>query len=215
MMSHQYRRVLFGFLVPLGLLAVSVIYGACTPGSELTAAESDIVITLYDTDFNFGSVKTFSMPDTIYAITEESLKASEIDYADQRAILDLVASKFEDRGYQLVDVAQSPDFAVMLTEQQVDYWNLYSWVPWYPWYGGGWWWYYPPATGVSYAFSTGTLYVQMGDFDEAPSDPEKAPDAHWYASMNGITNDTKSNVRRRVTDSINQAFDQSPYLKTK
>jgi len=34
-------------------------------------------------------------------------------------------------------------------------------------------------------------------------------------TMNGITDDTDANLRKRFSDSINQAFEQSPYLKTK
>ncbi|MCK5618107.1 MAG: DUF4136 domain-containing protein, partial [Candidatus Krumholzibacteria bacterium] len=206
-----------GLLVPLGLLLLAGVYGACTPGSDITAAESDVVVTLFDNDFNFGSIKTYSMPDSIMMISADSLETSDMDHDTQKEIIDLVESNFTSRGYQRIDPAQSPDFNVVLTEQRVEHWNLYTYNPWNPWYGGWgyYWWYYPPSTGVSYAFTTGTLFIQMGEFEENPGDTGKTKTAYWYASMNGVLDDSQANLRRRFTDSINQAFDQSPYLKTK
>jgi hypothetical protein len=35
----------------------------------------------------------------------------------------------------------------------------------------------------------------------------------WFAGINGITNDSNVNLSNRISDAIEQAFKQSPYLK--
>jgi hypothetical protein len=211
----MFRRASLPFV--FGILLVVVIYGACTPGSDITAAESDVVVTAYDNQFNFGSVKYYAMPDSMFQITSDpdESKTSDLPYQTQLQIMNLVEQNFTARGYERVDTnaTPAPDFVVILAEQKVTNYNLYSYYPWYPWYG--YWWYYPPTVGVSYAFTLGTLFIQMGEVEANP-DPDQASTktAYWYAAMNGILDDTQANLEARFTDSINQAFTQSPYLKT-
>jgi hypothetical protein len=200
-------------LVPVALLLAAVIYGACTPGSEITAAESDVVLTLYDKDYDFGAVKRYAMPDSVIHITgdPDSTDSPLISREYDDEILALVRSNFADRGYVLVDTnaVPAPDFAVVVTAQATQYWNMYSyWNPWYPWY-----WYPPPTVGVSYAFTIGTLYVQMGDLDLGVIEEDGPGTAHWSANMNGIIS-SGTGTTDRLFDAINQSFVQSPYLKT-
>lgn len=215
MMSFLSRRAYL--LVALGLLLVAAVYGACTPGSDLTAAESDVVATLYDSDFNFGSVKTYALPDSIFrTISEDNGSGSDfLTREEELRILALIESNFEDRGYVKVDTNATPppDFLVVVAAQVVDYWNLYSYNPWYPWWGY-YWWYYPPSVGVSYAFSLGSLFVQMGEFAERSPGDSSTRTSYWMAGLNGVLNDTSSNRGSRLTSGINQMFEQSPYLKT-
>jgi hypothetical protein len=215
MTSFLSRRAFL--LVPLGLLLIAAVYGACTPGSEITVAESDVVLTLFDKDFNFGAVKTYAMPDSIYHFTGDPDTSGPAGKYDQD-MLALIESNFEKRGYTRVadPGTTTPDFSVVVAAVETETWNVYSyypWNPWYPWYPY-WGWYYPPYYGTSYAFTLGTLIIQMGEFAENPPDDEAQKTAYWYAAANGVLDDTEKNLVRRFTDSINQAFDQSPYLKS-
>jgi hypothetical protein len=219
MMKFFSRRVLL--LASFGVLLVALIYAACTPGSSITASESDVVVTLYDNQFNFDGVVTYVMPDSILHITGDSSQADSplLSRENDQQILDLVANNFANRGYDRrpTSEAATVDFQVLITAQAVEYWNLYSYYPWNPWYPGypGWGWYYPPSVGASYAFSVGTLFVQMGEFEVNDGTGDIEPKvAYWYAALNGVLDDTSQNRKRRVTDGINQAFDQSPYLRT-
>jgi hypothetical protein len=218
MMSFLSRRTYL--LVPLGLLLVACVYGACTPGSDITASESDVVVTLYDTDFDFGSVKYYAMPDTIVDLTPDGSQSGDgkLTEQDEQDILQLIRDNFANRGYVKVDTNDTqnpPQFAVVVSAQATDYWNLYSYYPWNPWgWWGYYWWYYPPTVGTSYAFTSGTLYVQMGDFEVFDPDADESKTGYWMGVQNGVLNDTSANLKRRVTDGINQMFDQSPYLKT-
>ena len=201
-------------LVPVALLLVAVIYGACTPGNEITVAESDVVVTLFDKDYDFGSAKRYAMADSIFHITGDPDEPDSplLSRDNDEAILNLIRSNFEGRGYTLVDTnaVPAPDFSVVVTAQAVENWSLHSYYPWNPWYG--YWWYYPPSVGVSYAFTLGTLFIHMGE--PGQSDGEDTKTAYWLAAMNGVMDDSSANLNRRVTDSINQSFVQSPYLKT-
>jgi len=202
-------------LVPVALLLAAVIYGACTPGTEITAAESDVVLTLYDKDYDFAAVKRYAMPDSIFHITgdPDSTDSPLLSRDDDDEILALVQSNFADRGYVLVDTnaVPAPDFAVVVTAQATQYWNLQTWYPWNPW--NPWWWYPPPTVGVSYAFTLGSVYIQMGTFDLGVGDGESPGTAHWSANMNGIMS-SGTGATDRLFDAINQSFVQSPYLKT-
>jgi hypothetical protein len=205
-------------LFPLGVLLAAAVYlGACTPGSEITASESDIVGTLYNNQFDFGAVMTYAMPDSIFHITgDDDEPDSDLISRDNDAdILALVESKFEARGYTRVDPGANPDFQVLIAVTAVEVWGVYSYYPWNPWYPGYPWygWYYPPAVGASYQYTLGTLFIQMGEyFDTIPGD--ETPAAYWMAAVNGVMDDTSSNRARRLTSGINQAFTQSPYLKS-
>jgi hypothetical protein len=207
-------------LVPLGLLLCAALYGACTPGSDITAAESDVVVTHYDTEFDFGTVKYYAMPDSIIELTADPDKPGDplISPENEQEILTLVRDEFAKRGYQRVDTNDTqnpPEFSVIVSAQAVDNYSLYTYNPWNPW--GYYWWYYPPTVGVSYAFTLGTLFIQMGEF--APFDPDNPDEddpkvAYWMGVQNGVLNDSSANLERRFRDGILQMFEQSPYLKT-
>jgi hypothetical protein len=218
-MQTTFIRRLY-LLAPLGLLLFAGVYGACTPGNEITASESDVVVTFFDTDFDFGSVKYYAMPDTIIILTADPDNPGDplISAEDEQQILSLVRDNFADRGYERSDTNDTqnpPQFAVVVSAQAVDNYSVYSYYPYYPWgWWGYYWWYYPPSVGVSYAFTLGTLFIQMGDFEFFDPDENESKTAYWMGAQNGVLNDASANLERRFTDGINQMFEQSPYLKT-
>jgi hypothetical protein len=206
-------------LIPIAVLILAAVYlGACTPGSDITASESDVVVTVFDNKFNFGAVGTYAMPDSIFHLTDDpdNPDSDLISRKNDAEILALVESNFENRGYTKVDPGASPDFQVLVAVTAVEVWGVYSYYPWYPWYPGYPWygWYYPPTVGASYQYTLGTLIIQMGEFfEEIPGEGETRT-AYWMAAMNGVMDDTEQNRARRLTDGINQSFTQSPYLKS-
>jgi hypothetical protein len=206
-------------LVPVVVLIVAAVYlGACTPGSEITASESDVVVTVYDNKFNFGAALNYAMPDSIFHLTgdEDNPDSDLISRENDAEILALVESNFEKRGYTKVDPTANPDFQVLVAVTAVEVWGVYSYYPWTPWYPGYPWygWYYPPTVGASYQYTLGTLVIQMGEFFEDIPGEGETPAAYWMAAINGVMDDTAQNRERRLTDGINQSFTQSPYLKS-
>jgi hypothetical protein len=179
-----------------------------------------VVVTAYDSKFEFGSVKYYAMPDTVIDLTADPDKPGDplISEENEQKILSLVMDQFADRGYVRVDTNDAvnpPEFAVIVSAQAVDNYNLYSYYPWYPYGGWGYyWWYYPPTVGVSYAFTLGTLFIQMGEYASFDPDESESKAAYWMGVQNGVLNDTSSNLEQRFTNGIIQMFEQSPYLKT-
>jgi hypothetical protein len=195
--------------------------GACYPGSISDIGEADLVITAYDTAFDFGTVGTFFMPDTIIRVGEDD--DENIDRSFDAQIIAKVASELEAVGYtRLFDDSNAiPDVFVALGTSTSSfgwwvpggcYWCYYPGYPGYPGWGGG---YYPgypwyPGYGGGYGgtYETGSLGIVMVDAitvgDEIP--------ARWGGVINGLLSSTTSNTVARLNRQIEQAFDQSPYL---
>ena len=82
------------------------------------------------------------------------------------------------------------------------YWCWYN-----PYYcGGGWYYPYPVAT----SYTSGTLVMTMVDPNMESADGRVR--AIWTGAINGLLSDVYSSSR--VENGVNQAFKQSPYLKT-
>lgn len=114
-------------------------------------------------------------------------------------------------GWEKINIANGPDVlvtpaAMSTTTFFYSYW--YDW--WYGgWYGGYWGWYYPPYYTVS-SYTTGSVIITMAD-PNLESAINKSPTI-WISAANGLV--TGYNDVDRVVTAINQAFVQSPYLKT-
>jgi hypothetical protein len=89
----------------------------------------------------------------------------------------------------------------------------------YAWwdYWGYWWGYYPPYPGYGYpgyvscsSFKTGTLIVQMVDRSIEAGDNELP--IYWLGALNGLVEGNNQSIAQRIKSSIDQMFEQSPYL---
>lgn len=199
---------------------------ACTPGNDITAAEADVVATLFDDTFDFGSVSTYAMPDSIVHLTGDPDEAdSELLTRDFDAqILAQMAENLDALGWTRLpaspaDPNNPPDVFVLLAATATANFSMY-YYPWYPYwcwyypgwgYGGGWGWYYPSYPTVTYAYTLGTLAVTLFDPEGAVTADELMP-VRWVAAINGVLDDTAASKQQRITRAIDQAFDQSPYL---
>ncbi|MEJ2719698.1 MAG: DUF4136 domain-containing protein [bacterium] len=216
--SPRWRTVLPLALVVFAI-SIAMNFTSCTPGSGVSVQESDVVATFYDTDFDFGAVKYFILPDTIRHITGDPDEPDSPDLSRDfdHQIIALIAANLEARGYVPVDEssAQEPDFFVLVGATAIQNYYLYGGgYPGYCWpgwcWGGGW--YYPPYWGVSYAYTTGTLFtVMVPDTSDIVGDKALV---HWSGAINGVLDDTKQSMKKRLSNSINQMFEQSPYLES-
>lgn len=115
----------------------------------------------------------------------------------------------ESLGWTRVNVDANPD--MLLTPAAWETTTItYYYDYWYWWWGGYYptYPYYPPVYGYSY--TTGTLLMNL--IDPAQTGANDHPIPQWTGALNGVMNDVYDNTR--VTKLINQAFTQSPYLKT-
>lgn len=207
------------------LLIIAVIFGigtltCCEEEGAKYVDDLDTIITRYDDSFDFSTVKTYVMPDTVVYVPEVSIdseKRAEFD----AAVLKQLADNFEKLGYtRLVEGDDSVDPDVIVTATVIendvhavypypwyDYWYWFDWPFWgLPGIGPGWYPQYPPYWGV-YSYTTGTLVVDM--MQPVSIEQDKQIPVVWNGIFNGIASIGLSD---RMLDGINQMFEQSPYL---
>ncbi len=219
------RKHLLGAALALGLSA------ACYPGSIENIQEVDVVVTTRDTTANFSQFLLYAMPDTVVQVddTVDGVPILSHDFDD--LIVATVAQNLAARGYVRVNVPDNPanlppdsipDFVLLLSMYGASHTQV-SWIPgwgwgwpgwgWWPPYGPGWGWGYP-GWWYSTSYETGTLFMDWIDPNNPaqPSDPPTIPIA-WTGVLRGLLGGGAGSTATRLTDGINQAFDQSDYLR--
>jgi hypothetical protein len=213
------------FIKRVGLVAAtSLLVGgaaACYPGSISDIGEADLVLTAYDTTFDFGPLGSYFLIDSLIRVGDDD---EEVDDSFDDDILAAVASEMEALGYVAADSTSgiAPDVVVAVGANSSTFgwwvpggcWYCYypgypGWGPgWgypgypgYPWYGGG---------GYGGTYQTGSLAIVI-----ANAGPVAGEDGvYWGAVINGLLSSSTANTAARVERLIGQAFDQSPYLAT-
>jgi hypothetical protein len=232
------RSIRYGEARPVRLKSAVVLLGlalalaACYPGEVTSISELDTVTTLFDANADWSTFQTYAMPDTIIHIVGEDQDSLPVDRTFDADILNMVRTRIEGFGYQLeLDPENNPPDVVFLvtvtaSENWVawrywDWWGYWGYWPgwgWYPpGYGPGWGWGYPCCGGIGVArYTTGTLFVDMLD-PKSPFEDEEdlLIPVYWTAAMNGLLTGSGSTpqVLDRLSRVINQAFNQSPYLR--
>ncbi len=209
-------NLIFPFAVGLTLI---LSLTACYPGGDLTVSELDVVATDFDEQFFATSnPNTYFMPDSVGV-----LGSDDPDFAlpreDQEFILGLVEQNFSDLGYTrtFTPIDNPPEVVVLVAYTSTRFTGSGGCIPWFPGWGwGGWWpgwgwgpgWCYP---SYVYSYTTGTLLIDMLPQDQQDGDEEI--ELVWNAGMNGLVRSSESASRSAITNAINQAFEQSPYLR--
>ncbi len=202
----------------LQLCAIVTLIGfisGCYPKDDLTIENTDLVITNYNPGYNFSSINTYFMPDSIYHITDDS---AEPDRTWDEFVIGEIAKNFDALGYTRVPVYDNtnpPNVVVVVTVNSSSTADIFS-FPWFEgWYDGwefnGYVWGYPwwDEYTVIADHAIGTIYWQM--FDPAKIDYQlQTIFIEWIAIINGIVDASTSNSR--ISKGINQAFKQSNYL---
>jgi hypothetical protein len=177
-------------------------------------SDLDVVYTDYIPEYDFAAQSTYARPDKIVVDVKISQGDTTFVYMeDQYAtpIFSQIDKNMTALGWSKVDISSDPDILftpAFMKSTTVFYSYWYDW-----WYGGYyppyWGWYYPPYVSVS-SYTTGNLLMTISD----PSNigPGGVSPAVWVASAAGLV--TWNYDVSRVTKGINQAFTQSPYLKT-
>jgi hypothetical protein len=198
---------------------LAVITGAfllgCYPAGPEFVEDLDVVYSSYDEEYNFQSKGTYAIPDKI-VVDVEIDKNGDTTFVYMKPvyatpILQAIKSNMSELGWTEVGIDKNADILVTpagMSTTTVYYSYWYDW--WYGGYYGGWYgWYYPPYYSVS-SYTTGSLIITMSDPNIA-SAIERTPTI-WIGAMNGLL--TGANDINRVIAGIDQAFAQSPYLKT-
>ena len=218
-----------GFRHPLpaaaGLLAALLLLISCNPDSGFnTVSDYDVVATYYDPDADFAGLTTYTMIDTIIHFRDPN-DTSSIDLPRDLdgLVLDLVRTNLEALGYveKTFPWLEEPDVYIVvwvtmadwLSSSTDEWWDVWGWYPHWPvsW-GPAWGTWYP--FPIEYYYQAGTVFIDMLDEAEFAEGEEPYIKIIWTGTINGIMVDTSAGAEERLTNNINQAFDQSPYLAT-
>lgn len=197
------------------LFAVATIWG-CFPGGADTIDDYDLVFTNYDSSYSFANQPKYTMSDKIVLFDGTPPVAgmpSDDDYVNQiyaTAAINIIKTNMTNLGYTFVaDTTFNPDFILLTgatsstTVVYYDYWDYYGWY--YP-YGG----YYPYSYVSSY--TSGSLIMTLLSRKPEFVNPINQTRSVWTGIVNGVLTGTATNYTQRLTTTINQAFNQSPYL---
>jgi hypothetical protein len=193
----------------LGLLVIT----SCTkypPDSE-RLLEDLAVYTQYDVQANFNDYKTFSVAPTIVYI--DGKDTSTLNNTNATALLNSVALNMTNRGFQQIANTAKPDLAINVTAIKNTTTTVYS-PGWYYGYPG----YYPwgyPSYGYPYyptyvtSYSTGSVIIDLVDLKNPVNNTVMV---RWNAFIRGLM--TSTHTQSDIINSVDQAFIQTPTLKT-
>lgn len=188
-----------------------------------------LVYTAHDRNADFTALDTYYIPDSILLIGSQvtdsegnrvakywkdddalTLISTIVDQMNERGYTRLVDGSMRhtaDAGFQLSYIEQTTYF----TGYNNPYWwwdYPYYWTPDYWGYWSGW--YYPFA--VYYGYTTGSLLVEMVDLKNGDAGTRKLP-ILWNVYISGLVRGSNQLDIPRAVDALDQAFEQSPYLK--
>jgi hypothetical protein len=198
-------------LVPLLLLS-------CYPGEITNIEELDTVGTIYDPNVDYSRYYNYVMPDSVDVIDERDNPGSGPPVTDElkALMLQTVEDRLADLNYHRmpIDSLAGADVGVtvgiILSDElfvSIGYpgWGYCGYYPGWPCWG-----YYPPVS-TAYRYESGTVLIDMLDFATAADDTVSIV---WQAGLNGLASSKSSVNESRIVKGINQAFGQSPYLKS-
>jgi len=187
------------------------------PGTPI----GNIVTTFKDSSFNFTTLHTFAMPDTV--VHFEPLSPDPVSRDFDRTALDRVRQDFLARGYTEVTPSSTliPDFVVLVGAAATDNFDAFVSSNWLTIWGFSPVWVFNPAFNNSWilispwraaigavTFPRGTLIVTL--IPTLTVNPlAQSINAAWAGVANGVIG-LQSNAT--VTAAIDEMFRQSPYL---
>lgn len=206
----------------VGLVAVAAIGAACYPYDVTSTSQLDVVATAHDSSKNFGAVQKYVLLDTVVHVVIDSSNMIEIGREFDDLIIDQIEENLQALGWTGVrfspgDTPPTPtadEVAVLVSataSRSTTIW--YPWNPWWGWYPGWGWGCVTCWPGYGYPVVTqtdaGTLAMNM--IETLTTAPNDTVPVVWIGALRGVL--SSSGAASRLTNGINQAFNQSPYLK--
>jgi len=202
--------------IMLGMILLALV--SCYPQESGYVNDYDIVGTNYDKYFSFSQHKTYALPDSIVLISDQTLTGGNVFVEQNTAtlILNQIRTNLNQLGWKEVDTATADIILLPSAFKNTNVYYYYDYAYWgwyYPGYYPGYGWGYPGYNPypVATSYQTGTLLMQMTY--RAGIEASSVP-VVWSGVINGLLNvGSTTSVNTRITSTINQAFNQSPYLK--
>lgn len=195
--------------------SLSALLLGCYPDGPDYTEDLDIVLTNYEKTYDFKAKGTYARPDKIVKITGNLIGNDEPSYIPDKVaapILAQIDKNMAALGWAKVELSETSSPDILLTPASWETTTIYYYYDyWYWWYGGyypGWG--YPSYPTYASSYSTGTLLMNLVDPAVVGADGNAV--TQWTGAVNGIL--TGAYDAARVNKGVDQAFTQSPYLKT-
>jgi len=121
--------------------------GACGDDDDIVAVNPTAVTTFNDASFNFASLHTFAMPDTVVHFAPLTGTPLTVTRQFDQTALNQVRADFLARGYTQVTAGAgvTPDFVVLVGATATTNYNAFVGYPWFSTWGfySGWAFYAP------------------------------------------------------------------------
>ncbi len=204
------------FVLAVALLVI-VTAPSCNlyPDSETRVEDLDITVTNYDKGNDFSQNKTYSIVDEVVEVDDDTTNPPDV-ITNSALIIQQIDANMQALGYDKIpdNTITVPDVRITAVATSTTTWFYYYYYYWDYWYWWGYYpccYYYPPTYPVIESYTTGTLVMQMAQFKGVASgDSVKTV---WTGVVNGLLDeDTPANLKTRIKRSIDEAFEQSPYL---
>jgi hypothetical protein len=201
--------------IAMGMLVIT----SCTkyPPVDSRLTQDLVIYTKYDVNVNFNDYKTFAI--VPYVAYIDGKDSATLTTPEAMALLDRIASDMKGRGFTQVATDVNPDLGINVTAVKTTNTTVYypGWYWGYPGYYPSDWWGYP-GYGYGYpyyptyitSYSAGTVIIDLVDFKFKTLDNKIM--VRWNAYIRGLLTDT--HTQSDVLNSVDQAFTQTPSLKT-
>lgn len=178
---------------------------SCYYDYGLNTENADVVVTLYDKNYNFNNVTKYYFVDSVAHFGGQPYTRAYDDLLKSTII-----SNLNNLGWtRVTDTSGSGVIVVGVGVTTTDNVVVNGGYAWWDYWGYDW--YYPPDAYIinGYSFTTGTVAILMTDLQKRSG--TKLP-LQWTGVINGLYVDGGS-TSQRITSLVNQAFIQSPYLR--
>jgi len=215
------------FLPTIAVLVASAGFAACGDDDDIVAVIPTTAVTTFnDASFNFSTLKTFAMPDTVVHFAPLTGTPLAVSRQFDQVALNQVRADLIARGYVQVTAGSgvTPSFVVLVGATATTNCNAVVGYPWYGTWGfySGWAFYAPgfdTSWGIVYPWytTTGVVAYDRGTLivDLIPTGPTINPLTKTIRSVwAGVaTTLLDGNVTAAgVSAAIDQMFALSPYL---
>lgn len=219
-------RALVALVGQVGVLGTLMLTSACEDTHNAVSPVAVAAVTVFkDPNFDFRTLRTFALPDTIVARVPPAGSPVLVTRDFDRAVIGEVRADLTALGFvEVTDPIVQPDFIVLINAVVTDDLDAFSGYPWFSFWGFSpvWRWYtpgfsnswniiYPWASAVNVRrFDHATLLVDIIPTSSVNASARTIT-AAWTGVAVGILNGTFSPVT--VTSAVDKMFLLSPYLK--
>ena len=203
-------------LLSVPILCIFMTYCTKEPTENLTAEESRIYVTNYDTSVNFSNYKTFRIADSVAIVTNNRLEGRERT-PDDVQMINAVAAALEQRGFVRVTGNSNADLGITVNAITNTATQVVSYRDYGGYYGGYWDPFYWGFPNYSYSFPTYYGVYETGEtalsIDAVDIKNATENNSRLRVVWSGLIRGSGIFGNQNIQGQIAALFNQSPYLK--